>query len=157
MIQRIQTIFLAIVVLLGVVASFLSLLEFNGGEATYVMNLYKTTIGTGNTEVLTKNMGVGVLQGVIQLLAIVIIFLFKKRQLQIKLGKLTILLISLQIAAIVLYSDVVREAIGPNPEDVVVSFKFGAIIPVLSLVFTYLAVHFIKKDDKMVRAADRLR
>jgi len=83
--------------------------------------------------------------------------MFKKRQLQIKLGKLTILLIAVQIAAIVFYSDAVKAAIQTDPNDVLVAFKAGAIIPVLSLIFTYLAVHFIKKDDKMVRAADRLR
>jgi len=155
MIQRIQTIFLVLVVLLGVVASFLPLLEFNGYEASYLMNAYKTVLSDGT--MLTKNMGVGALQGIIQLVALATIFLFKKRQLQIKLGKLNILLIAFQIAAIVLYSDVVREAIGPNPEEIIVSLKLGAIIPVLSLLFSYLAVYFIKKDDKMVRAADRLR
>jgi hypothetical protein len=155
MIQRIQTIFLALVAILGIVFSFLPILEFTGYETTSVMSAYKTISLEG--VVILKNMGVGVLQGIVILLVLVIVFMFKKRQLQIKLGKLTILLIAIQIAAIVFYSDAVKAAIQTDPNDVLVAFKAGAIIPVLSLIFTYLAVHFIKKDDKMVRAADRLR
>lgn len=159
MIQRIQTVFLALVVILGIAASFLPIMVFSGsGESLSVMNLYKTVeVFDGSSVVLLKNMGVGVLQGIIQLLALATIFLYKKRQLQVKLGKLNILLIALQVAAIVFYSDAAKMAISPNIEDVAVTLKLGAIIPVLSLIFAYLAVHFIKKDDKLVRAADRLR
>jgi len=157
MIQRIQTIFLALVVVLGIVFSFLPVLGFSGYEAEYIMNAYKTiTLDDLNT-VIAKNMGVGVMQGLVFLVALATIFLFKNRSLQMKLSKLNILLIALQIAAIVMYSDVVRTAIGPNANDVLVSLKFGAFIPVISLILTYLAIHFIKKDDKLVRSADRLR
>lgn len=157
MIQRIQSILLALVVIIGILASFMPILGFVSYDATYIMNLYKTVAENDVTNIIAKNMGVGVLQGVIQLLALVIIFLYKNRQLQMKLAKLNILLIALEIAAIVMYSDVVKTVIGPTANDVVVSFKFGAIIPVISLILTYLAIHFIKKDDKLVRAADRLR
>lgn len=155
MIQRIQTIFLALVAILGVIFSFLPILQFTGTETSAVMGAYKTVTLEG--VVLAKNMGVGVLQGIIMLLAIVLVFMFKKRQLQIKLGKLNILLIAIQITAIVFYSDAVKAAITSNPTDVAVAIKAGAAIPLLTLIFSYLAVHFIKKDEKLVRAADRLR
>jgi glucan phosphoethanolaminetransferase (alkaline phosphatase superfamily) len=145
------------VVIIGIVAYFIPILGFTGYDTTYVMNLYKTTAENDITNIVAKNMGVGVLQGLIQLLALVIIFLYKNRQLQMKLAKLNILLITAEIVAFVMYSDTVKTAIGPSANDVVVNFKFGAVIPVLSLILTYLAIHFIKKDDKLVRAADRLR
>ena len=157
MIQRIQTVFLIVVLLLGVLFSFFPILEFIGYENSYVMNAYKTVEITNATNVISKNMGVGVLQGLIVLVALCIIFLYKKRQLQLKLAKLNILLIALQIAAIVMYIDTVKSAIEPNANDVVVNFKIGAIIPVVTIILTYLAIHFIKKDDDLVRAADRLR
>jgi len=156
MIQRIQTIFLALVVVLGVISSFLPILGFTGDEADYIMNHYKT-IAVDDASIIAKNMGVGVLQGIVLLVAIATILLYKKRSLQMKLGKLIFLLITAQITAIVLYSDVVRETIDLNVEDVLVSFKIGAIIPVLSLILTYLAIRFIKKDDALVRSAERLR
>ncbi len=157
MIQRIQTIFLVLVIILGSLFSYLPILEFTGYEATYLMNAYKTVNVVDSTEVISKNMGIGVMQGLVVLVALVIIFLFKNRQLQMKLAKLNILLIALQIAAIVMYSDTAKTAIGPNANDVLVNYKFGAVIPVISLILTYLAIRFIKKDEDLVRAADRLR
>jgi len=78
--------------------------------------------------------------------------------LQMKLAKLNILLIALQIVAVVFYNDAAKLAIGGEEVDqVIVGFKFGSILPVLSLICTYLSIHFIKKDDKLVKAADRLR
>ena len=157
MLQRIQTIFLALVVILGIVFSFIPVLGFIGYETEYVMNAYKTVAVDDVTTIVSKNMGVGVMQGFIFLVALLTIFMYKNRSLQMKLGKLNILLIALQITAIVMYSDVAKTAIGPNANDVMVAFKFGSIIPVINLILTYLAIHFIKKDDKLVRSADRLR
>ncbi|MCB9359791.1 MAG: DUF4293 domain-containing protein [Flavobacteriales bacterium] len=157
MIQRIQSLLLAIVVILSIVFSFLPIFEFVGYEATYVMNAYKTHLADNINEVISKNMGIGVLQGLVMLVSIIVIFLFKKRQLQMKLLKLNLLLITLQIVAIVMYTDVVKEAIGSNPNDVIMSLKIGAAIPVLCLVLVYVSIHFIKKDEALVRAADRLR
>jgi hypothetical protein len=157
MIQRIQTIFLALVVILGIIFSFVPVLGFTGYELDGMMYSYKTLgVGHGAT-VIANNMGVGVVQGLIILVALVSIFLFKNRGLQMKLGKLNILLIALQIAAIVMYIDTVKLAIGKPVEDVVVSFEIGSIIPLISLILTYLSIRFIKKDEKLVRAADRLR
>ena len=157
MLQRIQSLFLALVVILGVVASFIPVLNFINGDTAYAMNLYKTISLTEPSSIVSKNMGVGVLQGVILLLSLVIIFLFKNRSLQMKLAKLNILLIALEIAAIVMYIDTARNAINDSAEAIAIGVKFGAIIPVLSLILTYLAIRFIKKDDDLVRSADRLR
>ena len=120
------------------------------------MNAYKATfINAESVEVLSNNMGVGVMQGLVFLTTLIAIFIYKNRSLQIKLCKLNILLIALQIAAVVMYSDVVRNAI--DVEDTVIKFQFAAFIPVISLILTYLAIRLIKKDEKLVRAADRLR
>lgn len=156
MIQRIQTVFLALVAVLAVVSSFLPIMGLSGTEGEFVMNHYKT-ISVSDASIISKNMGVGVLQGIVLLVAIASIVMFKNRSLQIKLSKLNILLIAFQIAAIVVYSDIAKAAIDATPENVVVSFEFGAIIPVLSLICTYLAIRFIKKDDALIRSADRLR
>ena len=121
------------------------------------MNYNNTALSTNFEVVITEHIGVGVMEGLILLVAVSTIFLFKNRSLQMKLGKLNILLIAFQIAAIVMYSDTVRTDIGPNANDVSISFKLGAIIPVISLILTYLAIRFIKKDDNLVKAADRLR
>lgn len=157
MIQRIQTLFLLGVVVLGVAFSFVPVLGFTAYDATYVMSAYKVVLSKEVTTVVSKNMGVGVLEGVIMIVSIIVMFLYKNRQLQMKLLKLNILLITLQVVALMMYVDVVKSAIGPNENDVIIGIEMGAIIPVLSLLLTYLAIRFIKKDDELVRAADRLR
>lgn len=157
MIQRIQSIFLALVFLLGMVLFVSPVLSFTSYENTYVMNAYHTINSMDNT-IVSKNIGIGAMQGLVALLALVSVFLYKKRQLQIKLCKLNILLVAIQIAAIVLYIDVAKDAISPNaPNDVLIGIKYGAIFPILSLTFLYLSIRFIKKDEDLVRSADRLR
>jgi glucan phosphoethanolaminetransferase (alkaline phosphatase superfamily) len=157
MIQRIQTLLLIVVVLLSVAFSYLPIFEFVGYESTYIMNAYKTFLNVNENEVISKNMGVGVLQGLVMLVSIIVIFLFKKRQLQMKLLKLNLLLITLEIVAIVVYTDLAKEAIGSDPNDILMGLRIGAIIPVLCFILVYASIYFIKKDEALVRAADRLR
>lgn len=157
MIQRIQSVLLALVFILGALLFVSPILHFTSYEASFEMNAY-STYNIADHIVISKNIGIGAMQGLIALLALATIFLFKKRQLQIKLCKLNILLIAIQIAAIVFYIDVAKDAISPqNPSDVVLGLRVGIIIPTLSFMLTYLSIWFIKKDEKLIRSADRLR
>ncbi len=157
MIQRIQSVFLAFVFLLGMVLFVSPVLSFTSYKNTYVMTAYHT-INLANNTVVSKNIGIGAMQGLVVLLALVSMFLYKKRQLQIKLCKLNILLVAIQIAAIVLYIDVVKETISPtSPNDVLIGIKYGVTFPTLSFIFLYLSIRFIKKDEDLVLSADRLR
>jgi hypothetical protein len=38
-----------------------------------------------------------------------------------------------------------------------ISYSFGSFLPIISAVFAFLAAHFIKKDEQLVRNADRIR
>ncbi len=38
-----------------------------------------------------------------------------------------------------------------------IGFSFGAFLPIVSAIFAFLAAHFIKKDEQLVRSADRIR
>ncbi|PKP48169.1 MAG: hypothetical protein CVT95_04720 [Bacteroidetes bacterium HGW-Bacteroidetes-12] len=158
MIQRIQSLFLLLVALLGILFSFTPILEIIDYENFFTMNAYYILIAEENTkEIAFKNMGIGVLSGIVTLLATYIIFLYKNRGLQLKLSKLILLLLALELAAIFFYSDAAKSILTTNEETILINYKIGIIIPILSLLFTYLAIHFIKKDDELVRSADRLR
>ncbi|NCP45516.1 MAG: hypothetical protein COW67_11455 [Flavobacteriales bacterium CG18_big_fil_WC_8_21_14_2_50_32_9] len=158
MIQRIQSLFLLLVALLGIVFSFTPIIELIDYENFFTMNAYYVFITEENShEIVFKNMGVGVLAGIITLLATYIIFLYKNRGLQLKLSKLILLLLTLKLVAIFIYSEAATSRITTNEEHLLINYKIGIIIPILSLLFTYLAIHFIKKDDELVRSADRLR
>jgi len=158
MIQRIQSLFLLLVALLGIVFSFTPIIELIDYENFFTMNAYYVFITEENShEIVFKNMGVGVLAGIITLLATYIIFLYTNRGLQLKLSKLILLLLTLKLVAIFIYSEAATSRITTNEEHLLINYKIGIIIPILSLLFTYLAIHFIKKDDELVRSADRLR
>ncbi|MFN6037385.1 MAG: DUF4293 family protein, partial [Bacteroidota bacterium] len=37
------------------------------------------------------------------------------------------------------------------------SYLFGSYLPILSILLSFMAIRFIKKDEELVRSADRLR
>jgi len=157
MIQRIQSLLLLLAAILGIAFSFLPILNYTTLQhQEYLMKAYNT-IDVKSLSVVFKNMGIGFLGGLIILITLIVIFLYKSRQLQIKLAKLNILLIALQITAIVFYNEAAVKVIANGTNNIITSFKIGSILPVINLILTYLAIHFIKKDDKLVKAADRLR
>jgi len=157
MIQRIQSVLLALAALMGVVFSFVPILGYQYQDKTYTMKAYQSFL-TEDGSLVFKNMGIGFIGGIIIVLLLATIFLFKNRGLQMKLAKFSILLITLQIVAVVFYNDALKVKLaGEQIDQVVVGFDFGAILPVLTFLLTYLAIRFIKKDEKLVKAADRLR
>ncbi len=84
------------------------------------------------------------------LLALMAIFLFGNRRLQKVLCNVAILITLAYAAygALLWINDLAAEQAGPD---------FGVALPVLTVVFALLAAHFISKDEKLVRSADRLR
>ncbi len=145
MIQRIQSIFLAISALtLGLLfkfpfatsneaaASFLSDQQFNIQDHPALMGL--------------AGLGVAI--------AIVTIFLFKNRSLQMRLTTLVVVLsILLVIFSAILFLNESKEI----AKSVQVDDGIGIYLPILAIIFGVLASRFIKKDDKTVKSMDRLR
>jgi hypothetical protein len=85
--------------------------------------------------------------------ALVCIFLFKNRKLQIKL---TLLGVGLSVACLVI------EYLGVNALKTASNFKdanytIWAILPIAMIVFFLMAARGILADEKMVKDADRLR
>jgi cytochrome c oxidase assembly factor CtaG len=84
-------------------------------------------------------------------LSLVNIFLFKNRKLQFVMGRLNILLNFFLLGVFVYWSLIV-------PGEMKISEKgIGMFIPVLSIVFLVLANKAIKKDEDLVKSADRFR
>lgn len=160
MIQRIQSLLLLLIAVLGIIFSFSPLLKIDFHGNIYTMNAYNTyqfSEDDGINLVTFKNIGIGTLGGLNILLSVIIIFLFKNRRLQIKLSKLLLLLITFQIVAIFVYLDASIAFLNPTKAPFAIHYKFGMFLPFISLIFSYLTIRFIKKDEKLVRSADRLR
>ena len=88
------------------------------------------------------------------LIPLVTIFLFKNRPLQMKLSRITIALVSLAVILTIILFNIDYKNISIGTE---VTIEYGYILPVLAIVFLALALRFIRKDEKLVRSADRLR
>ena len=85
------------------------------------------------------------------ILAFVAIFMFHNRKLQFVLGRLTIL-VNLILLGLLIYVSLTL------PGETAVSEKgIGMFIPIFAVLLTVLANKAIKKDEDLVKSADRLR
>lgn len=87
------------------------------------------------------------------LLCVFAIFLFRKRRLQLKLVMIGVLINMLIIIGIFMLGDWLEGKLT----NTISKYEFGAFLPIASLVFLMLAFRGIKRDEKLVRSADRLR
>ena len=90
----------------------------------------------------------------ITLIPLIIIFLFKNRKLQIRLSLISLIAIISFIAIMLWRVNGLGKMTSP-PHDG--SYWIGSVLPVISLVFVFLAIISIRKDDKLVKSVDRLR
>lgn len=85
--------------------------------------------------------------------ALVSIFLYRNRQLQMRLGFLGIIssIFLALVAAWLVYSN------AQEMHDAVIEDQIGLYLPFAALIFFILSNRFIKKDEKTVQSMDRLR
>ncbi|HCQ28728.1 MAG TPA: hypothetical protein DIU39_00475 [Flavobacteriales bacterium] len=152
MIQRIQTVFFALVVIFQLIFAFGTLAYFMQSNDSDAYSLYKVVNGKG--EVLRSQILGGIVNGLSILLSAIIIFMYKNRPLQVKLGQLNLLLLAAVITIVFLDLDKYAKTFGENVEP---SYTLLMVLPILSLIANYLGIRFVKKDEALVRAADRLR
>ncbi|MEL7021482.1 MAG: DUF4293 domain-containing protein [Bacteroidota bacterium] len=146
MIQRIQSIFLFLAggASFGVLgAPFATTDKAEGQSALFADSIFNTQ----------DNIALMVFFGIAGLLAIIDIFLYNNRPLQIRLGMFAFIanIIGLILGIFLFFNDM--QHIGTeNIDD-----GLGAYLPVIAGVLLLLAIRFIRKDEKLVRSADRLR
>lgn len=158
MIQRIQSVYLLLAAA-GLVLMFffpLSVHNFRGLEVDFML-LDKSAPDEVSAGMMLNLWPL--VSGVVLLiiLALVIIFLYKNRPLQMRLAMISVLLNILLVIAVFWMANHLAGKLDPESVDQTVEYQFGAYLPVLSLLFFILAHRGIKKDERMVRAADRIR
>lgn len=149
MIQRIQTIFLLLAAAAGFgqfAAPYLS--TEPGNPAATLPALADNVVNPMDNPGL---LGLCILSGVVSVAAV---FLFKNRPLQARLaggaGIASILLAALA-------GFVVFQTVQQIPAGGTTAYGIGLALPVIAMVFNFLAARFIRKDENLVRSADRLR
>jgi hypothetical protein len=143
MIQRIQTVYL----LVASIVSGLLIVVFNLWKAIE-KSIFALDLLNSESNLLKL---IPILFLVSAILAFVAIFLFKNRKLQFVTGRLTIL-INLILLGLLIYLSLTL------PGETAVSEKgIGMFIPILVILLIVLANKAIKKDEDLVKSADRLR
>ncbi len=137
MIQRIQTVWFFLAALVT--------------ASTLYFNMYK--LADGNFLSLDNNYIGIVLVAVSVILSLVALFSFKKRPMQINLIWLNILVL---IGLLVWIYFSIEDANSTNTAQGG-SFRLAAFIPLVAIVFLWMARIGIKKDIKLLKAYDRLR
>ena len=154
MIQRIQTVYLAA----GV---FLMMLLFSNPIAeivvsdTLFLKLYHNRVIAEDPELFTpySTWPITVLLSVIVLLETVSIFLYKRRQVQIRLCIFNLLLMFGLVGLIYYYTKYILNHL----EGISSVFLWPIICPMIAIILNYLALKAIQRDENLVRSYDRIR
>ena len=150
MIQRIQTLYLLLVVVLGTLLCVFSPVQFLLPEATEYVSL-----------LAMDKWPLAVITIAVPVLALMTIFLFKRRLLQARLNIMNVVLclgyyalLALYIAYVVKGYEMIGDASLAGADWYL---NVWAGIPLVNVVLLMMATRRILKDEALVRAADRLR
>lgn len=147
MIQRIQTVYILIAEILIASLFFLKFADLSVNSELYTFSIE----GIFNGETLVfDGLPIMIFIGLITLLHLVIILMYKKRVLQIRITVFTIILL-LGLTGLFFYF------IYSGFTDVKVAFKVPMAFPVIAIILDYLAIRSIGKDEALVRSLDRIR
>ena len=155
MIQRIQSLYLSLTILLSLLflkGSFLSFINKSGAVVKHTFtSIIKSTEREGS-ELVDKVWPLTIILILVAILSLLTIFLYNKRSIQLCLSKILIGLVSGLILVSGYYSYVI---ITNYSGKLVPGVKMFLLL--LMLILSILAFRGIMKDDKLVKSYDRLR
>lgn len=150
MIQRIQTLYLLLVVILGTLLCFFSPVQFLMPEGTEYISLMPF-----------NKWALAAITVAIPALALVTIFLFRRRLLQSRLNIMNVVFCLGYYAMLALYIAFIVKGYEPLADNTLSGAEWylsvWAAIPLVNIVLIMMATRRILKDEALVRAADRLR
>ena len=156
MIQRKQSLFLAISAISLLTLFFFPLATFIGNADSLVLYIYKLeSLVPDHSPAFPQILILllAVFTAIMFLISIISIFIYKNRSLQVFLVKIGIILNLLIIAAFFFYYvNTLEEATGA-----IVRYDVGTYLLLAAFVFFVLAYRGILSDEKLIRSADRLR
>lgn len=149
MIQRIQTLYLLVVAALMAVTLFAPLAWF--GMEGQQLTLYAFALKSSAGEIVRPPIWTGLLLALSCVLPLVVIFLYKRRMLQLRLCVVEMVLLVgcvIMLAVAYFWGHADTEFQGMKP---------AIILPIISLIFAFLAAKAIFRDELLVRSLNRIR
>ena len=151
MIQRIQTIYLLLATIILVLILFLPIASMVDAQANGFSYLFYGVVDSSNTTVII-DYPLAIILVMMPFLNLIAIFLFKTRILQMRICIFNILLMLGSLALIWFYS---YEA--ENVLFVDTYFSYPVVFPLVAAIFTFMAFRGIRKDEILVKSANRIR
>jgi hypothetical protein len=142
MIQRIQTLWLTIVAITAFATSQLTL--YVGEQASKAEIPFK----------LAGNLLLAIVIILLGILALICLFLYKNRKLQFKISVFGVIL---SIGFLFLEYYVVENIFKPKNSIVTGAYQIGALLPLVMVIFFFMAARGIYKDERLIKSMDRLR
>jgi len=147
MIQRIQTVFILVAAILVGLLLKLKFADFSANDELY------TFVANGifkGENLVFNGLPILIFIGLIAALHFVIIFLYKKRLLQIRLLAFTIVLLAGLFGMFFYFT-------YAGFEEIKVAFKIPVAFPIVAIILDYLAIRAIGKDEALIRSVNRIR
>lgn len=155
MIQRIQSVFLFLAAVFSGVLFFTPIAAFEHGADLMrltVFNVQNQTADQFFSSAYTLPLLITAL--LMLIVPVLTIFLYKKRELQLKLSSLNVFLNAILCGLIFLYySSNIQKTIASET----ITYLFGTYVPLINMVLSILAMRWIKKDIELIKSIDRLR
>jgi hypothetical protein len=151
MIQRIQSLYLFLAaVALGLIF-FFPLANLSNSQDIIIFNV----TGFSKFSILEKipTWPIMVINLLSLLITIIVIGLFKKRPLQIKLIRIALML---NLGFIALTYFVYGDHLA-NQIKMQINYDMGSIFPLVALIFHVLAMYATNKDERLIKSIDRIR
>ena len=161
MIQRIQTVYLLVVVILSFVCLISSVGYFTCADepvATF-SNFTFSAMGPFANYESAGPFALGILLIMVILLSILSIMLFLHRMRQLRLTIISNILLFGYAATYCAFAYFYKEnlqLVAPDAE-LVYHMRFATVLPVICFILNCLAIHGIRKDEALIRSLDRLR
>lgn len=149
MIQRIQTIWFLLASAVAVLIFFFPVVELSSDSVIHVHE-YESISIAGIDNLIQTGYIIAGLTGFIAFLSFIGIFMYKKRNLQMRIC----VFISLLVIFLVLLITYFSWSKFSNPGAAV---GLSAILPLIIFIFILMARRAVKKDDELVRSVDRIR
>ena len=150
MLQRIQTVFLLLASAAMLVASVMPLASFayKGDSVVFeAMGVYL------NGNLSDSTWGLFALGAISAILALITVFLYKNRMLQIRLSIFNIVL----MVGFYLFFGFLVWKMNPGTDLIFQKVNIGIVMPVIAIILTILAIRKIGADEALVRSLNRLR
>ncbi|MFT7612030.1 MAG: hypothetical protein ACI9J3_000979 [Parvicellaceae bacterium] len=154
MLQRIQTVYLLVASILLFLTIVMGFASYSWGENQVIFSI----IGlTENPLEVNTWFPYKIVVPLIAAMCLFSIVQFKKRKLQLTIGRIVILLLVVLITFVFIDLYTIAAKLVDADVAVLMETGYGMYLPVAALPLVFLANRAINKDEKLIKSVDRLR